>query len=83
MRYELPNNHNLSDVMAKNLVFKSDEGKPSLSNIQYRALQSGIGRGESILVVAPTSTGKTQIGLRDVLEIVTELHHHSPDYKGS
>ncbi len=34
-----------------------------MSNIQFAALEMGVGRGESALVVSPTSTGKTQIAL--------------------
>jgi helicase len=62
MKYKLPNNHGLSDLIIEHLVFES-EGNPSLSNIQYEALKQGVGRGESALVIAPTSTGKTLIGL--------------------
>jgi len=62
MKYNFPNNHGLSDLIIENLVYKS-EGNSSLTNIQYEALEHGVGRGESALVVAPTSTGKTQIGL--------------------
>lgn len=62
MKYELPENHGLSETTISHLVFK-DEGSPAVSNAQYAALNSGIGRGESMLVVSPTSTGKTQIAL--------------------
>ena len=37
--------------------------KPSLTDVQWEALKAGIGRGESVLALAPTSTGKTQIGI--------------------
>lgn len=62
MKYELPSGHGLSDETLNHLVFTED-GKPALSNAQYAALEAGVGRGESLLVVAPTSTGKTQIAL--------------------
>lgn len=62
MRYELPENHGLSGLTLDQLVFK-DEGNPALSNAQFAALEAGVGRGESLLVVSPTSTGKTQIAL--------------------
>lgn len=62
MKYELPENHELTESIVKNLVFFDGE-KPALSDVQYASLQAGVGRGESMLVVSPTSTGKTQIGL--------------------
>jgi helicase len=62
MKYELPNNHGLSDLSVKNLVFK-EEDLPSLTDVQFSALEAGVGRGESALVVSPPSTGKTQIAL--------------------
>src|SRR5450759_140244 len=62
MKYKLPENHGLSDETVAQLVFK-DGGTPALSNAQFAALHAGVGRGESMLVVSPTSTGKTQIAL--------------------
>jgi len=62
MKYQLPESHGLSDATINNLVFKDGES-PSLSDAQYAALAAGVGRGESMLVVSPTSTGKTQIAL--------------------
>lgn len=62
MKYELPNGHGLSTVTLTHLVF-SDAGRPALSDAQHAALEAGIGREESLLVVSPTSTGKTQIAL--------------------
>ena len=48
MKYTLPENHGLSDLMIENLVFESD-GNLSLSDIQYKALDHGVAHGESIL----------------------------------
>lgn len=62
MRYELPEGHGLSADVVKELVFV-EGGKPSLTEVQYEALSQGVARGESLLVVSPTSTGKTQIAL--------------------
>jgi len=62
MKYALPENHALSDSVVDNLVFKEGD-QPALSDAQFAALQAGVGRGESVLVVSPTSTGKTQIAL--------------------
>jgi helicase len=41
----------------------SDDDGPALTDAQHAALHAGVGRGESVLVVSPTSTGKTQIAL--------------------
>jgi helicase len=62
VKYGLPENHGLSTSTVQNLVFEQD-GQPALSDVQHAAVEAGIGRGESLLVVSPTSTGKTQIGL--------------------
>ncbi|MDO8373868.1 MAG: DEAD/DEAH box helicase [Polaromonas sp.] len=62
MKYEFPENHGLPDSIGKHLLFW-EEGKPALSDVQHASLAAGIGRGESMLVVSPTSTGKTLIGL--------------------
>lgn len=62
MKFELPNNHGLSETVVSHLVFEH-AGTPSLTDAQNEALIAGVGRGESVLVVSPTSTGKTQIAL--------------------
>jgi helicase len=62
MKYELPNNHGLSEHTLRQLVFL-DNGRHALSDAQYDALNAGVGRGESALIVSPTSTGKTHIAL--------------------
>lgn len=62
MKYGLPEGHGLSATTLENLVFKED-GNVALSDAQYAALSAGVGRGESALVVSPTSTGKTHIAL--------------------
>lgn len=62
MKYQLPNNHGLSEQIVSQLIFKEDD-KPALTDAQFDALNTGVGRGESALVVSPTSTGKTQIAL--------------------
>jgi helicase len=62
MKFELPDNHGLSEAVVEKLVFY-EAGKPALTDAQFGALQAGVGHGESVLVVSPTSTGKTQIAI--------------------
>lgn len=62
MKYELPDNHGLSEKIVDSLVY-TENGAPALTDSQYAALESGLGLGESMLVVSPTSTGKTQIAV--------------------
>jgi len=38
------------------------DNEPLLTDVQYDALSAGVARGQSVLVSAPTSTGKTLIG---------------------
>ncbi|MCY1218020.1 hypothetical protein D9M72_299530 [compost metagenome] len=63
MKYELPAGHGLSGVLEQHLLFRDANGGPAVSDVQYEALEAGVARGESVLVVSPTSTGKTQIAL--------------------
>ena len=62
MKYALPENHGLSDKIIDSLVY-TENGSPALTDSQYAALESGLGLGKNILVVSPTSTGKTQIAV--------------------
>jgi helicase len=62
MKNTLPRDHGLQAQVEAALMYR-DGGAPSLTDAQYAALEAGIGRGESGLVVSPTSTGKTQIAL--------------------
>jgi helicase len=62
MKSELPRDHGLSAQVVEQLVFK-EGGNPALTDAQFDALDAGVGRGESALIVSPTSTGKTQIAL--------------------
>jgi len=48
-------------IAIPNLVPHVD-GIPSLTDAQFEALEAGIAKGASVLVSAPTSTGKTLIG---------------------
>jgi helicase len=64
MREGLPSDHGLDAVVVEDarLVPRHD-GKAFLTDVQSAAIRSGVGRGESLLVVSPTSTGKTLIGI--------------------
>ncbi|MCW1994384.1 UNVERIFIED_ORG: helicase [Bradyrhizobium japonicum] len=63
MRYELPANHGLSEqTLTNQALLPMADGAASLTDIQYEALEKGVARGESVMVSAPTSTGKTLIG---------------------
>lgn len=63
MKYALPADHGMSVLIAQHLLFRDGDGGPAVSDVQYEALSAGVARGESVLVVSPTSTGKTQIAL--------------------
>ena len=64
MRSGLPENHGLPDVlMESNLIHRDQFGEIQLTDIQFEALEAGVARGESVLAVAPTSSGKTDVGL--------------------
>lgn len=62
MKYQFPESHALSDKIINTLVYKENNA-PSLTDAQYEALNSSLGTGNSVLVVSPTSTGKTQIAI--------------------
>lgn len=63
MRNQLPVDHGLaSNVLTNPVLLPTTDGAPSITNVQYDALSSGVARGRSVLVSAPTSTGKTLIG---------------------
>ena len=80
MKYELPHNHGLSDLIVSDpaLVPKTDNGEPSITDIQYDALVAGIAHGKSILGVAPTSTGKTNIAIWALISWLTNTQKVSP-----
>jgi helicase len=63
MRSGLPANHGLSDVVLNSAeLMPKENGQPSLTDIQYEALEAGVANSQSVLVSAPTSTGKTLVG---------------------
>lgn len=66
MKYEFPVNHSLTQKVIEKLSRFDDD--LALTDAQFGALEVGVGRGESVLVVSPTSTGKTLIGLWGIAE---------------
>lgn len=67
MKDFLPEGHGLSQPVLSGLVFRED-GNISLTDVQHKALEQGVACGKSMLVVSPTSTGKTLIGLWAIAE---------------
>ncbi|MFY2563996.1 DEAD/DEAH box helicase [Corallococcus terminator] len=65
MKSTLPPHHGLPEQILNDpkLVHRLDSKTPNLTDVQYEALAEGAARGTSMLVVAPTSTGKTLIGV--------------------
>lgn len=64
MKVGLPENHGLPpEYLASNLIHRNQRGEIELTDIQYEALEVGIANGVSVLAVAPTSSGKTDVGL--------------------
>lgn len=70
----MPKDHGLSAAVFQNLVFK-ENNRPNLSDVQFASLEAGVGRGESLLVVSPTSTGKTQIALWAIAKSLESGNH--------
>ncbi|MEZ5289865.1 MAG: DEAD/DEAH box helicase [Vicinamibacterales bacterium] len=62
MKDQLPPHHGLPDDVIATLVFRDGDAF-SITDVQFEALSAGVGKGESVLVVSPTSTGKTQVAL--------------------
>ncbi|MGC0989991.1 DEAD/DEAH box helicase [Pantoea agglomerans] len=74
MRYGLPTNCGLEEAMF-NRLFHREGDDICLTDVQYDSLEQGVGRGESILVVSPTSTGKTLIGTIALTKGIIEGHN--------
>jgi len=63
MKASLPAQHGLSrQILETAELLPRASGEPSITDIQYEALEAGVARGQSALISAPTSTGKTLIG---------------------
>ncbi len=64
MQTELPAGIVLSPaIMNSSLIHKTAAGNLSLTDAQHAGLSAGIADGNSVLLVAPTSSGKTEVGL--------------------
>ena len=73
MREGLPEGHGLAQAILDNpFLVPIADGQPLLTDIQLRPLEIGVAHGESAIVSAPTSTGKTLIGLWTIAGAVIE-----------
>lgn len=63
MKTDLPRGHGLSARLLQTRLIRGTGDNLSLTDAQYLALSQGVGIGKSALVVAPTSSGKTDVGL--------------------
>ncbi|AVA13754.1 DEAD/DEAH box helicase [Sphingopyxis sp. MG] len=64
MKFGLPEGHGLPpELLASGLLHRDEFGEYQLTDVQYAALEAGVASGTSILAVAPTSSGKTDVGL--------------------
>lgn len=63
MKTTLPDDHGLPPRLLKTCLLRQVKGTWSLTDVQHAALEHGVGRGASALIVAPTSSGKTDVGL--------------------
>lgn len=71
MKYQLPQNHGLTQLIQDNFLFYED-GNLQLTNAQYFSLEEGLAHGQSQLIVSPTSTGKTQIAVWGMAEAIQQ-----------
>ena len=63
MKDRLPDNHGLTPAILNSSLIHHQQGTVSLTDAQFEALLAGVAKGTSILLVSPTSTGKTDVGL--------------------
>jgi len=73
MRQGLPENHSLKpEILSIPALLPSSDGLPLFTDIQSEALAHGVARDVSVVVSAPTSTGKTLIGLWAIASSILE-----------
>jgi helicase len=58
----LPDNHGLSAAVLASPLVHEVNGQPHFTDVQYESLAGGVARGQSVLAIAPTSSGKTEVG---------------------
>ncbi len=64
MRIGMPEDHGLpNEILNSALLHRSDSNEITLTDVQHAALEAGVARGSNVLVLAPTSSGKTDVGL--------------------
>jgi helicase len=82
VKHTLPAHHGLSSAVLSNatLLPRDISGDPSITDVQCDALAAGVGRGKSMLCVAPTSTGKTLIGVWSALTWLEGGHERRAVY---
>ena len=75
MRHQLPTNHGLTRAIEQPPLIHRQDDTISITDAQFEALSAGVATGASILLVSPTSTGKTEVGL---IAIATWLTGEAP-----
>ena len=63
MKDHLPTKHGLTQILLNSPLIHRLQNEISITDAQFAALEAGVARGESLLLVSPTSTGKTEVGL--------------------
>ena len=63
MRDHLPTNHGLTPVLLNSSFIHKQRDRVSVTDAQFDALDAGVATGTSLLLVSPTSSGKTEVGL--------------------
>ena len=63
MKNLLPASHGLTATVLNSKLIHRRQNEISLTDAQFEALGAGVALGKSILLVSPTSTGKTEVGL--------------------
>ena len=63
MQDHLPTNHGLTPVLLNSSLIHRLQGGVSITDAQFDALDTGVATGTSVLLVSPTSSGKTEVGL--------------------
>ena len=63
MRDHLPPNHGLTPALLNSPLIHRRQDEISITDAQFDALDAGVATGKSLLLVSPTSSGKTEVGL--------------------